>query len=225
MTKGIIYMKKQLGVLCIIILFGWLVACQEISPDDNSQANDINNEENHQETNIVNDDEGTSNNDEEVDSEEIEYDELQQLYVNINDETTYEEVIDLIEKFNLPYNEEEFSSGPSIKVAFDDGVTKFKHADSGDYVEISFNEDLMIDTVEYFNNDIFITLFDYRDGTYWEFRDQPEYAGYYINTYNDKAGDFTIKYKNGNESETDYLKVDSKEEQFKYMMQYKHSKE
>ena len=41
--------------------------------------------------------------------------------------------------------------------------------------------------------------------------------GFYVNTYLDKAGSFTLKYPNGNKKEVDYLKLNSKEEQFKYM--------
>lgn len=160
-----------------------------------------------------------------VDLNNSDYDELQNLYLTIDDTTTYDDLLSTVTELNLFHNEHEFSSGPTIKVAFDEGVTKFKHADSGDYVNISFNEDKRIDYVEYFNHEIFITLLDYRNGTYWDFRDNPEYKGYYINTYNDKAGSFTIKYDNGNEKETDYLKVNSKEEQLKYMYEYAVTKE
>lgn len=154
-------------------------------------------------------------------TEPIEYDELQQWYLDIDESTTYEKLIEELESSNLYHNEKKSNGGiENVKVAFEEGVTKFNRPDSGDYVEVFFNKNMDIETVEYFNNDIFITLIDYRHGTYWDFRDQPEYAGYYINTYNNKAGSFTIKYENGNEAETDYLKVDSKEEQFEYMYKY-----
>lgn len=150
-----------------------------------------------------------------------EFDELQTVYLDIDENTTYEALIEKLRASNLFYNENQYTSGKHVKVAFEEGVAKFRHADSGDYVEVSFSNDMVIDHVEYFNNDIFIKLFHYINGTYWEFSDQPEYAGYYIDTYNDKAGNFKIIYPNGNEGETDYLKVDSKEDQFKYMYGYR----
>ena len=201
-------MKKISAIIFSIFILGMLSACDEAS-----------------DSNIEESKGKPETSEEPIDnSDELEYDDLQELYLTIDEDATYESLLSQIENKNLAYREEDFNSGPSIKVAFEDGVTKFKHADSGDHVQISFNEELKIEVVEYFNNDIFITLFDYKQGTYWDFRDQPEYAGYYINTYNDKAGDFTIKYDNGNESETDYLKVDSKEEQFNYMADYGASK-
>lgn len=149
----------------------------------------------------------------------LEYDELQRLYLDLDKSITYDELINKLEGSSLFFSEFKGNS-KSIKIAFREEVTPFRHAESGDYIEVSFSDDLTFDYATYFNHDIFITLLHYENGTYYSFKDQPNYAGYYINTYMDKAGSFKIKYSNGNETEVDYLKVDSKEAQFKYMYEY-----
>ncbi len=153
--------------------------------------------------------------------EESELDKLQKLYLGFNDNITKEEIENAIKENNLFYNEHEFANGATIKIAYKEKVAKIKHAESGDYIEISFNKDLEVEHIEYFNDKKFITLIDYRKGTYWSFRDQPEYKGYYINGYNDKLGTIKIKYDNGNETEADYLQVKSKEEQLDFLLNYK----
>jgi len=146
----------------------------------------------------------------------IEYDELQQIYIDIQNGLTYDHLIDLLQNSNLYYSEFDGRT-KAIKIAFDEKVTPFRHAESGDHVEVHFNKDLQFDYATYFNQDKFLTLLYYENGTYWDLRDQPEYAGYYISDF-DSDETMTIKYANGNEVEADLIKVNSKEEQFQYLL-------
>lgn len=149
----------------------------------------------------------------------IEYDELQQLYIDIQKDLTYDHLIDLLQNSNLYYSEFDGRT-KVIKIAFDEKATPFRYAESGDHVKVHFNKDLQFDSATYFNQDKLLTLLYYENGTYWELHDQPEYAGYYISDF-DSDETMTIKYANGNEVEADLIKVNSKEEQFQYL----HNKE
>lgn len=156
-------------------------------------------------------------------SNKIKYDKLQKLYVDLDENTTYEELIKEVQSKKLFY-EESTGKDQYVKVALKEEVTPLRHAEEGDNVEVSFSEDGKFEYSTYYNHEVFITLLNYRDGIYYEFKNVPKYAGYYIDTYNDKAGKTKIKYANGNEAETDYLKVKSKKEQFEYMYKYKKNK-
>lgn len=154
----------------------------------------------------------------------IEYDELQQYYLDIDENLTYEELIEILEASNLFYNDKRYTGGSrEVKFAFEEGVAEFKRPDRGDYISVSFENDMTINNVEYINHDLSLNLFHYIDGDYWDLRN-PEYAGYYIELYGEKAGNFTYKDEQGKEVETDYLKVDSKEEQFEYLFEYAETK-
>lgn len=144
----------------------------------------------------------------------ISYDKLQQLYLNIKSEMTYDEVLSIITESGLPFSETKFNGSKAIKVAFEKGVTPQKYADSGDYIDISFDDEdrdgnYIFGTIEYYNNDKFITVFEYKDGTYWDFR-KGEDRGLYINNYKTITGDKSEK----------YIKVSNKEEQLKYVINY-----
>lgn len=211
--------KRNLSIILTIISF---VLFGMFSPEDSNderkeQDKDISLDETI-EVEEINDEE-VEDNEEIEDDEEIELDTLQSLYLDISDPSKVE-LISLILDNDLVYSEKEFASGPTIKIAYTKEVSKIKYAESGDYINVSFNDDLEIENVSYFNNDKFLELIDYRHGTYWDFRDQPEYEGYYINVPGKELGSFTVKYDNGNESNTGYLKVDSKEEQFEYLFEY-----
>lgn len=219
--------KRYISIILVIMVLSFVVGCGDATntQDESIESNvDIKNEVKSTEEKDVEED-VTQNNNDDFDIESFEYDELQQLYLALEDIDHYEDFMDRVKASGLPYNEKEFSSAYSVKVAFNEGVTKFSHADSGDYLKISFDkENLHLLHAEYFNNNIFIALIDYRNGTYWSFRDQPEYAGYYVNTYDDISKEkFTIKYDNGNETKADYINLDSRNEQFKFMIKYSKS--
>ena len=145
----------------------------------------------------------------------IKYDALQQLYLDIDNDLSYEETLKKVKKSKLPYTDQEYSSGQTIKVAYTSEVAKQRYADEGDNVEISFELDkktnkLNFSTLEYFNHKKFITIFDYESGTYWDFRDGKD-KGLYINNYSNLTGNKDEK----------YIKSNSKENQLKYIFEYK----
>lgn len=145
----------------------------------------------------------------------IKYDALQQLYLDIDNDLSYEETLKKVKKSKLPYTDQEYSSGQTIKVAYTSEVAKQRYADEGDNVEISFELDkktnkLNFSTLEYFNHKKFITIFDYESGTYWDFRDGKD-KGLYINNYSNLTGNKDEK----------YIKSNSKENQLKYIVEYK----
>ena len=145
----------------------------------------------------------------------IKYDALQQLYLDIDNDLSYEETLKKVKKSKLPYTDQEYSSGQTIKVAYTSEVAKQRYADEGDNVQISFNlnkktNKLNFSTLEYFNHKKFITIFDYESGTYWDFRDGKD-KGLYINNYSNVTGNKDEK----------YIKSNSKENQLKYIFEYK----
>ena len=145
----------------------------------------------------------------------IKYDALQQLYLDIDNDLSYEETLKKVRKSKLPYTDQEYSSGQTIKVAYTSEVAKQRYAEEGDNVEISFELDkktnkLNFSTLEYFNHKKFITIFDYESGTYWDFRDGKD-KGLYINNYSNLTGNKDEK----------YIKSNSKENQLKYIVEYK----
>lgn len=145
----------------------------------------------------------------------IKYDALQQLYLDIDNDLSYEETLKKVKKSKLPYTDQEYSSGQTIKVAYTSEVAKQRYAEEGDNVEISFELDkktnkLNFSTLEYFNHKKFITIFDYESGTYWDFRDGKD-KGLYINNYSNVTGNKDEK----------YIKSNSKENQLKYIFEYK----
>lgn len=145
----------------------------------------------------------------------IKYDALQQLYLDIDNDLSYEETLKKVRKSKLPYTDQEYSSGQTIKVAYTSEVAKQRYAEEGDNVEISFELDkktnkLNFSTLEYFNHKKFITIFDYESGTYWDFRDGKD-NGLYINNYSNVTGNKDEK----------YIKSNSKENQLKYIFECK----
>ncbi len=150
------------------------------------------------------------------------YDQLQLLYNSINENMGYNEVLAIVNSTNLPYSDVKYSEGRQIKVAFDKKVTPQKYAESGDYVSIHFDEnpdnenEYIFSTLEYFNNDAFIKIFQYERGTYWSFRDSYEYKGLYINDFNSDY-EFEITYDNGNKNTVNWIPAKTKEEQFEYI--------
>ena len=145
----------------------------------------------------------------------VKYDALQQLYLDIDNDLSYEETLNKVRKSKLPYTDQEYSISQTIKVAYTTEVAKQRYADEGDYVEISFNLDkktnkLTFSTLEYFNHKKFVTIFDYESGTYWDFKDGKD-KGLYINNYSNVTGNKDEK----------YIKSNSKENQLKYIFEYK----
>lgn len=149
-----------------------------------------------------------------------EYDLLQKLFISITDKTTVQEVENYITSNALYYTSAEYNTAKggkktNYKIAYAEGVAAQRHADSGDYLEIDFDENTTLMNAHYVNsNNIGYTALYYNYGTWYDFREEApgEYTGYYIiDSLGDETG-IVIKYSNGNEVETNYHKCSSAED-------------
>lgn len=119
----------------------------------------------------------------------IEYDELQQLYLDIDPKFSYSEMVNFVKDTKLPYSEEKDNGSRTIQVAFTEGCTVQSHKkENGDYLKIiyvyaenenSSNDDLekySIGTIAYCPNDSDLELINHYAGVYFSYYD----AGSYI---------------------------------------------
>lgn len=149
-----------------------------------------------------------------------EYDTLQQVFLAITEDMTQDDIMNLIESNNLCYSKHESTmiNRISYKIAYEQGVTMFSHADKGDYVYINFCLDTgVLLYAKYFNtkadyyNDIYTALF-YSTTWVYEEKLDGDYSGYYGEKFyisdKDKEG-IVIKHKNGTEEKTGLFKFDS----------------
>ena len=148
-----------------------------------------------------------------------EYHDLQKMFLAIDKDITEDELLKLIEEYNVAYTAEDYNGTPKERcynIAFEEGAALQRYADSGDTLEVSFDKnDGMILYAEYFNDEAFMDAIYYNYGTYWDFReDEPgnTYSGYYYYKPGDTKGGITMKYSNGNTKETGYHSVDSAED-------------
>lgn len=154
----------------------------------------------------------------------VSYDELEQLYLDVNDSMTYDEVLNTVITSQLPYTEADYYRSKSIKVAFTKGAAAQRYSDSGDYIDINFvtdgeySKNYVFGAIKYVNDKKAISAFQYVFGNYYEFRDG-EYQGYYINDYQYKDR-FEIVYSNGHKTMTNYIPFENKESQLSYIHDY-----
>lgn len=148
-----------------------------------------------------------------------EYDDLQKMFLEIDKDITEDDLLKLIEEYEVAYTAEDYNGTPKKRcynIAFEEGVALQRYADSGDTLEVSFDKnDGTILYAEYFNDEAFMDAIYYNYGTYWDFReDEPgnTYSGYYYYKPGDTKGGITMKYSNGNTKETGYYSVDSAED-------------
>ena len=148
-----------------------------------------------------------------------EYDNLQKMFLSIDKDTTEDELLKLIEEYGVAYTAEDYNGTPKKRcynIAFEEGVALQRYADSGDTLEVSFDQnDGTILYAEYFNDEAFMDALYYNYGTHWDFsEDEPGnvYSGYYYYKPGDTKGGITMKYSNGNTKDTGYHSVDSAED-------------
>ena len=152
-----------------------------------------------------------------------EYDVLQKLFMEITVDTTPQELETLIAENNLFYTIGEYNqsglngAAHQYVIAYTEGASQQKYADSGDYLEVSFdngNGD-KLKFAHYVKADsLGYTAFFYNYGVWWKFdvTNAEDYSGYYIiDSFGDNKG-IVLKYTNGNERETNYYKYNSAEE-------------
>lgn len=158
--------------------------------------------------------ENKKNNEIKKKEDKISYDKLQQLYLDIKSDMNYEEILLKVEKSGLSFTDNEYNGSRTVKVAYEDGIALQRYADSGDSVEIHFDDEdrdgkYIFGTIEYFNNGKFVSVFEYKDGVYWDFNKGKD-RGYYINNYKTTMAS----------KEEKYIKANSKEEQLNYIKNY-----
>lgn len=151
---------------------------------------------------------------EDIDSEEDElniYDELQIIFSQLTYDTTPKEIEKQIKKYKLKYSKEKYNGDPNslvYKIAFDSSVSAQKYADSGDNLEITFNQsDGSFMYAAYENHISSKTGLFYNYGTYWSFNfNEPnnKYSGYYYYTSGGRKNGIVLEYSNGNTTETPY---------------------
>lgn len=148
-----------------------------------------------------------------------EYDNLQTMFLSIDKDTTEDDILKLIEEYDVAYTAEDYNGTPKERcynIAFEEGAALQRYADSGDTLEVSFDQnDGTVLYAEYFNDEAFMDALYYNYGTHWDFsEDEPGnvYSGYYYYKPGDTKGGITMKYSNGNTKETGYHSVDSAED-------------
>ena len=140
-----------------------------------------------------------------------EYDDIQKMFLAIDKDTTEDDLLKLIEEYEVAYTAEDYNGTPKKRcynIAFEEGAALQRYANPGDTLEVSFDKnDGTILYAEYFNNEAFMETVYYNYGTYWDFgEDEPgnTYSGYYYYKPGDTKGGITMKYSNGNTKETGY---------------------
>lgn len=194
-------MKKKIGMglLGLIVIIAILQAVGIVKPEEHQTISPVTTES------LIEEIETTV---EEVPNEleektkpvSIEYDKLQVLYLQLNVDMSYDEIMGAILNSGLPYKDFGFNNmtgSQLISVAFDEKVLPDRYNDPGDKIEISFHEEddiLVISYIEYLNYIKFITAINNNTALNLE-------RGLYMNDH------VTV---NG---QVDYLPANSKEEQ------------
>lgn len=138
------------------------------------------------------------------------YNEIQSIFMGLNFDTTASDIESIISSTSLEHTKNKYNGYTSYQFAYTAGVAAQKYGDSGEYVEVTFdNNNGALMYAEYEDYDDFVISILYNYGTYWDFRfDSPgnAYSGYYYYKPGDssKKG-VTLKYDNGREKETSYI--------------------
>ena len=148
------------------------------------------------------------------------YDNLQKIFLLLSFDTSPSNLEALIEKYSLSYTKQEYDNGEilSYVVAFTEESARQTHAESGDRLKVSFsNGSSELMDAEYSASSHSRSALLYNYGTWYSLREKSpgNYTGYYvIGALSDESG-ITIKYDNGNETETDYFPCNSAEDALK----------
>lgn len=143
-------------------------------------------------------------------SEQVDYDTLQELFIDISLKTTPDDIMEYINNNELKYTKEDYNGNPkntTYKIAYYDAVARQKKASNGDFIKISFDRDngrLLF--AEYSYHLSFNSALLYNYGVFWQLQEEypgNRYSGYYYYQPGKKDG-IVIKYDNGNEAKTPY---------------------
>lgn len=94
------------------------------------------------------------------------YDDLQKIFLEITPETTLDDFLEVINKYDVEqmhhdYKDMDGSNSSVYKVAYESKVAWLSHADTGDYVQVGFDENQKLRYAEYFNTNAW--LYDSKD--------------------------------------------------------------
>lgn len=125
------------------------------------------------------------------------YDDLQQLYISLDSDLSYPEMIEFIQKTNLQFSEEKYNGSRQIQVSFiDEGTVQSYMKESDDYVEIiygypqnenSANDDLakyIFETATYVPKNSTMRLIFHQSGRYFSYSE----SGCYISDLGSDLG-------------------------------------
>lgn len=158
----------------------------------------------------------------------VEYDNLQAVFLALNENTTPDELEKLISESELFYTAEEYNSSSgktvSYNIAYTEGAAAQKYAEAGDHLTVDFGGDGKDEFMyaQYVNEkDVSYSALLYDHGTWYDFRDAnaEDYGGYYVVDSISGKGGITVKYSNGNETETGYIPCTSGEEAIQKIME------
>ena len=158
----------------------------------------------------------------------VEYDNLQTVFLALNENTTPDELEKLISESELFYTAEEYNSSSgktvSYNIAYTEGAAAQKYAEAGDHLTVDFDGDSKDEFMyaQYVNEkDVSYSALLYDHGTWYDFRDAnaEDYGGYYVVDSISGKGGITVKYSNGNETETGYIPCTSGEEAIQKIME------
>ena len=89
-----------------------------------------------------------------------EYDDIQKMFLAIDKDTTEDDLLKLIEEYEVAYTAEDYNGTPKKRcynIAFEEGAALQRYADSGDTLEVSFDQnDGTVLYAEYFNDEAFM---------------------------------------------------------------------
>lgn len=139
----------------------------------------------------------------------VSYTDLQQLFLSITTETTVEDVENAISSGGFASSKSKQSDEIVYRIAREEKVALQRYGDTGECIDIAF--DPQTGALMYAAHDegeSFLTALLYNYGTYWDFRFDPgnAYSGYYYYKSGDKKSGVTLKYDNGNEKKTNYIR-------------------
>ena len=141
------------------------------------------------------------------------YDALQEIFLGLHSGLKTVEMDAIIENRALSYTKSDSSSNENIayKIAYSPGVTFERHADSGDYLEATFDGDGEIIGVRYVNVKSWLSAIFYDHGSFGEFNSQSvgDYSGFYVYDFMGREKGIVIVHPNGAESKTNYFLCDS----------------
>lgn len=94
------------------------------------------------------------------------YDDLQKIFLEITPETTLDDFLKIIDNYNIKSMNKEYNTMDGgtefvYKIAYEDKVAWLSHADTGDYIQVNFNENKELKKAEYFNTNAW--YYDHND--------------------------------------------------------------